>query len=65
MTKKHFIAMADAIRDYNATACTPFTEDQLSVLARFCRRQNGAFNWSRWFGYIKGENGPCGGQIKS
>ena len=68
MSKKHFIALADAIRDHNRIAINngeiPFTPDQIDILAHFCRMQNGQFNRERWLGYIAGENGPCGGTVK-
>jgi hypothetical protein len=61
MSKKHFIALADAIREHTTCGGQPFTEDQLNVLAGFCKRQNPAFDRSRWLGYIAGKNGPSGG----
>jgi hypothetical protein len=69
MTKKHFIALADAIRAHQGVHgqtcnCTPFTEDQLQTLAAFCREQNSNFNRDRWLGYIRGENGPSGGKVE-
>lgn len=71
MTKKHFIALADAIREYNAQALEPgtstvsplrFGHTQLLVLADFCRSQNPYFKRDRWLGYIAGECGPNGGR---
>jgi len=66
MTKKHFISLADAIRDHNRTEnpFDKFTESQLRTLARFCMDRNYNFNRERWFNYIAGECGPSGGQIK-
>jgi hypothetical protein len=69
MTKKHFIALADSIREHNRCSQnksqnTPFTPDQLETLARFCASQNGRFNRSRWLAYVAGECGPNGGEIK-
>jgi hypothetical protein len=69
MTKKHFIALADAIRDHNGYSerCgdgPAFTEHHLDTLAGFLRDQNPAFNQDRWMGYIKGINGPNGGAVK-
>lgn len=62
MTKKHFIALADAIREHNTRpAFTPFTPDQLHTLADFCRAQNPQFKGERWVQYIAGECGPNGG----
>lgn len=74
MTKKHFIALADAIREHNAVAAKwqwpddnrfpLFNKEHISTLADFCREQNSAFNRSRWLGYIAGENGKTGGAVK-
>lgn len=64
MTKKHFIALADAIIWHNKHKGTPFTPEQLGTLASFCKSENGRFDYPRWLGYINGENGPNGGQIK-
>jgi hypothetical protein len=66
MTKKDFIALADAIRDHN-THCigeTPFTANHFDTLAAFCRGQNSRFDPIRWFDYIRGECGPNGGAIR-
>ena len=70
MTKQHFIALADAIRDNNRTAetCpeyTAFTPTQLNVLAAFCSQQNSRFDRAKWLGYIAGTNGQNGGKIKA
>lgn len=63
MTKKHFIALADAIKEHNNMIHTNhFTEDQLNTLAEFCRQQNVFFDRDRWMGYIAGTNGPNGGK---
>ena len=59
MTKKHFIALADAIKQTHVT----FTSEHLDVLADFCREQNPRFDRARWLGYIRGENGPNGGKL--
>lgn len=61
MSKKHFIALADAIKWSNVA----FTDEHLIVLARFCAAQNGNFNRERWFSYIRGECGPNGGCVKN
>lgn len=65
MSKKHFIALADAIRAHNLMPIYPgqqwFSDDQIETLADFCQSQNGNFKRDRWIGYIKGENGPNGG----
>jgi len=71
MTKKHFIALADAIRQHNLI-CDPydstferaFDSYQLKVLANFCASQNPRFDRERWLGYIAGTNGANGGTVK-
>lgn len=63
MTKQHFIALADYIKDYYGY-CEPFTPNQIEHLANFCHSQNSNFNHDRWIGYIKGENGKNGGKVK-
>ena len=66
MTKKDFIALADAIRRHNKTRFPGdgFTQDQLgNTLAAFCKTCNPRFNRERWLGYIRGECGPNGGAI--
>lgn len=62
MTKKHFIKLADFIRQLNGSN-DRFTAEQLIKLSRFCRSQNENFNEARWLGYIAGECGPNGGRI--
>lgn len=70
MTKKHFIALADAIRAHNSAATHPlgsgrfteFTPDQISALANFCHRHNPAFNTEHWHDYIAGRCGLNGGK---
>ena len=64
MTKKHFIALADAIKAHNAEGATPFLNSQLDALAAFCSAQNPRFNRARWIGYIAGLNGKNGGKVK-
>jgi hypothetical protein len=70
MTKKDFIALADAIRksnkDDNITALMRplFTWGHLEILADFCKRQNRRFDRKKWIGYIEGLNGPNGGKVK-
>jgi hypothetical protein len=68
MYKKHFIELADLIKAYNkrneGIAELQFSEEQISELAFFCKRQNSNFNRERWLGYIAGECGPNGGAVK-
>jgi hypothetical protein len=63
MTKKHFIALADRIRDFEKWNEPKFTVQQIEMLASFCQSQNPYFNRERWLGYIAGENGPSGGKV--
>lgn len=67
VTKKHFIALADAIRAHNAEATRtnggngePFYADAVHTLADFCASQNPAFDRARWLAYIAGDCGPNG-----
>lgn len=68
MSKKDFIALADAIKEHNRRAQfngeARFTEGQLDSLADFCRSKNPRFMRSRWLDYIKGECGPNGGAVR-
>lgn len=69
MTKKHFIALADTIREHNhamqgINSRHRFSDATIATLALFCLQQNGNFNRERWLSYIAGECGPCGGVIK-
>ncbi len=65
MSKKHFIALANMIREANSHDFTDhFTDSQLDALADFCRDQNRDFKKQRWVDYIKGKCGPNGGNIK-
>ena len=72
MTKKHFIALADAIRGTDVpddgTMFNRGRRLQYSVtvgaLVDFCRAQNPRFNTCLWLGYLRGECGPNGGKLK-
>ena len=64
MTKKHFIALANAIRTENKWGDAKFSSQQIEVLANFCHSQNSQFDRSRWLAYIAGECGPNGGAVK-
>jgi len=57
MSKRHFIALADAIK----ASGVPFSEYHILVLARFCKEQNPRFNSERWLDYVAGLCGPNGG----
>jgi hypothetical protein len=62
MTKKDFVALAEALRIHNRTADgrTEFTPDHLRVLADFCASQDPNFNPKRWVDYIAGECAQAG-----
>ena len=71
MTKKHFVALADAVRRYNENAfkhgtniVSPlqFTDTQIFALADFCQSQNAQFDRERWLAYVNGECGKNGGR---
>lgn len=69
MTKKHFISLADSIRNHNKdvkfyTDSHYFTDDQIKTIAEFCKSANPNFNRERWLSYIAGECGPNGGSVK-
>lgn len=64
MSKKHFIALADAIREANSHYSNgdyPFNKYAIEALAEFCAEQNENFMRERWLGYIAGTNGKNGG----
>ena len=63
MTKKHFIALAEAMRlEFPVTTDSAAAVDMYLRLERriadFCDAQNKNFDRNRWLGYIRGENGP-------
>jgi hypothetical protein len=68
MTKKDFIALADMIREHNASGYVGrpgfnlFDSQHLNSLAAFCADSNPVFYRERWLGYISGQNGPNGGK---
>ena len=68
MTKKHFIALADYIREHNSSGYVGrpgfnlFDAQHINSLAAFCQSQNSNFNRKRWLGYIAGTNGKNGGK---
>jgi len=68
MSKKDFVALADAIKEHNAlqdgtTNAIKFGPFHINTLANFCRSQNSRFMRERWLGYIAGENGKNGGTL--
>lgn len=70
MTKKHFIELADAIRDHNSAAQRGFASYkefdavQLDTLAKLCASVNPNFKRERWLEYIAGNCGKNGGTVK-
>lgn len=64
MTKKDFIALANAIRDHDRRHSEKFSDAQIWALASFCRSRNPRFARERWLSYIRGECGPNGGRIR-
>lgn len=70
MSKKDFIALADAIRAHNQYCATDenlreFNLEHLATLADFCQSQNSRFMRDRWLAYIAGTNGKNGRAIKA
>lgn len=69
MSKKNFIALADAIREHNRVFANRgdraqiFTAEQLATLAEFCGAQNSAFKRELWINYVDGACGPNGGTV--
>ncbi len=74
MTKKHFIALADVVRERYTTlddsqregvvAARYELEAVIYALADFCSQQNPRFNRSRWMDYVHGKCGPNGGAVR-
>ena len=65
MSKKDFIALADAIRGHNErNGNRQFTIGELNTLADFCASTNQRFMRGRWLSYIAGECGSNGGHVK-
>ncbi len=63
MTKKHFIALADVLRNLSTSDDGSSVEYMglVDELAVFCAQQNPRFNRERWINYITGQCGPNGG----
>ena len=60
MTKKHFIALADHIKNNDVT----FDSYAIESLAEYCKDMNPRFNKERWLDYIAGKCGKNGGAVK-
>jgi hypothetical protein len=72
MTKKHFIALADAMRraepqltdtEFRSGEHKQWERDIIEI-AGACHESNPAFNTERWIDYIKGKCGVNGGKVK-
>ena len=64
MSKKHFIILADMIREANQTTPGTFNCYTIDKLADFCASQNPNFKRERWLEYIAGKCGKNGGAVK-
>lgn len=68
MSKKDFIALADALRDVEGNVVVRGGElmvvraDVIDAIANFCESQNPAFKRDRWLDYLAGKCGPNGGK---
>lgn len=72
MSKKHFIELADCLKDINRVMqnhpgemISPGVAAEFVVtkMCAFCKAQNPRFNESRFRDYIAGECGPNGGKV--
>lgn len=67
MTKKHFVALANEIRQINLDPSSDeelyFTDKQLNILADFCQAQNPQFDRERWLNYIAGTHTAHGRKL--
>ena len=61
MTKKEFIAIADAIRNDKDAV---WTDKHIHTICDFLAGQNPNFDRERWMHYVYGKCGPNGGKIK-
>lgn len=68
MSKKHFIALADMMREHNRLVGDRgpnlFNHGHIGALAGFCLAQNPQFNTDRWINYLNGKCGSNGGKVK-
>lgn len=69
MTKKHFIALADRLREekpkpnWDPNKMAQWEQD-INAIVDFCKSQNPRFNEYRWREYLAGNCGPNGGKKK-
>ena len=63
MSKKDFIALADALRRVRNGSMgeTSSFVQCVQAIADTCKESNPRFNRDRWFDYINGKCGPNGG----
>ena len=64
MSKRDFVALADAFRVHPQDEPAWDRMDVLDTLVTFCKRQNPAFKEERWLDYLEGRCGPNGGKLK-
>lgn len=66
MTKKNYIALADAIRDHNTVSelGARFNKVHLDTLAAFIQSQNPRFVSERWLAYVN-EKKPKSREVSS
>ena len=69
MTKKDFVAIADALRasqppTYATEAVSQWSKD-LNAVASVLATANPRFNQARWLDYANGLCGPNGGAVKA
>jgi hypothetical protein len=69
MSKKHFIALADELRQWHSDFVRNHGQQaydsMVDLCVSFCRSQNYRFDTDRFRGYVAGDCGPCGGKVKS
>lgn len=67
MTKKHFVALADTMKDFFATNAGAEMDVNtrgvlMEHLVRFCEKQHPYFDKERFLDYMAGKCGPSGGK---
>ena len=62
MSKKDFVALADALRVPCMAGEAVDRSLLLASLIAFCKSQNDQFKADRWIGYLRGDCGPSGGK---
>ena len=65
MTKKHFIALADSIKDGLQNEHDSYMSDKaFDDIVAFCHSMNSRFNEHRFREYVSGRCGQNGGKVK-